>query len=110
MDAQNEKVVRAGEAFSQVKAGIDASIKGVEAIEENANKDDILGEMRFLENLFNNIISKAKASKSPSLLYLKDNVAEEIISRQNTDLQKIVVNSHILEEYTNIPICSDLFL
>ena len=65
---------------------------------KDANKDDILGEMRFLENLFNNIISKAKASKSPSLLYLKDNVAEEIISRQNTDLQKIVVNSHILEE------------
>lgn len=40
MDAQNEKVVRAGEAFSQVKAGIDASIKGVEAIEEKTIKLD----------------------------------------------------------------------
>lgn len=40
MDAQNEKVLRAGEAFSQVKAGIDASIKGVEAIEEKTIKLD----------------------------------------------------------------------
>ena len=40
MDAQNEKVVRAGEAFSQVKAGIDASIKGVESIEEKTIKLD----------------------------------------------------------------------
>ncbi len=40
MDAQNEKVVRAGEAFSQVKAGIDASIKGVEAIEEKTIRLD----------------------------------------------------------------------
>ena len=40
MDAQNEKVVRAEEAFSQVKAGIDASIKGVEAIEEKTIRLD----------------------------------------------------------------------
>ena len=42
----------------------------------DANKDDILGEMRFLENLFNNIISKAKASKSPSLLYFTTKLHE----------------------------------
>ena len=65
---------------------------------KDISKNDILNEMRFLENLFDNIIAKAKTSKSPSLLYLKDNVVEEIISRQNVDLQKIVVNSHVLEE------------
>lgn len=40
METQNEKVERAGEAFSQVKAGIDASIKGVEVIEEKTIKLD----------------------------------------------------------------------
>ena len=65
---------------------------------KDISKNDILNEMRFLENLFDNIIAKAKTSKSPSLLYLKDNVVEEIISRQNVDLQKRVVNSHVLEE------------
>ncbi len=40
MAAQSEKVERAGDAFSQVKAGIDASIKGVEAIEEKTIKLD----------------------------------------------------------------------
>ena len=40
MDTQNEKVEKAGEAFSQVKAGIDASIKGVESIEEKTIKLD----------------------------------------------------------------------
>ena len=65
---------------------------------KDATKDDILQEMRFLENLFNSIINKAKTSKSPSLLYMKDNVIEEIISRQHIDLQKIIVNSHVLEE------------
>ncbi len=40
MGAQSEKVERAGEAFSQVKAGIDASIKGVEAIEEKTIRLD----------------------------------------------------------------------
>ena len=63
----------------------------------DAKKEDILNEMKYLENLFDSIIVKAKTSKAPSLLYIKDNVVEEIISRQDVDLQKIVVNSHILE-------------
>lgn len=65
---------------------------------KNATKEDILSEMKHLEEVFSSIITKAKTSKSPSLLYLKDNVVEEIISRQDVDLQKIVVNSHVLEE------------
>lgn len=65
---------------------------------KNATKEDILAEMKHLEEVFSSIITKAKTSKSPSLLYLKDNVVEEIISRQDVDLQKIVVNSHVLEE------------
>lgn len=66
---------------------------------KNAKFDDILTEMHYLEDLFKDIINKAKLSKSPSLLYFKDNVVEDIISRQSTYLEKIVVNNHILEEY-----------
>ena len=66
---------------------------------KNAKFDDILTEMHYLEELFKDIINKAKLSKSPSLLYFKDNVVEDIISRQSTYLEKIVVNNHILEEY-----------
>lgn len=65
---------------------------------KNAKKEDILEEMRFLEDLFCSIVDKAKSTKAPCLLYVKDNVIEEIISRQHTDLQKIVVNSHVLED------------
>lgn len=65
---------------------------------KNAKKEDILEEMRFLEDLFCSIVDKAKSTKAPCLLYVKDNVIEEIISRQHIDLQKIVVNSHVLED------------
>ena len=40
MDIQSDKVERAGEAFGQVKAGIDASIRGVESIEEKTIRLD----------------------------------------------------------------------
>ena len=63
-----------------------------------ASVDDILAEMKYLENLFKSIINKAKSSKSPCLLYAQDNIIEEIISRQNTSLNKIIVDNHVLEE------------
>lgn len=75
--------------------------------------DDILAEMNYLEREFDNIINKAKSSKSPCLLYTKDNVIEDVVSRQTTDLKKIVVDNHILEqelsEICNVEYDKDVF-
>ena len=65
---------------------------------KDANVNDILAEMRQLEQLFENIINRAKTSKAPCLLYLKDNVIEDVFFRQSTNLKKIAVNTHVLEE------------
>jgi ribonuclease G len=66
---------------------------------KDANIEDILEEGKYLVELFEEIINKAKTSKSPCLLYFKDNIVEDVILRQNTELKKIVVNNHLLEEY-----------
>ena len=75
--------------------------------------DDILAEMNYLEREFDNIINKAKSSKSPCLLYTKDNIIEDVVSRQTTDLKKIVVDNHILEqelsEICNVEYDKDVF-
>lgn len=80
---------------------------------KNADINDILAEMNCLEKEFENIINKAKSSKSPCLLYMKDNVIEDIISRQTTDLKKIVVDNHVLEkemsEICNVEYDKDVF-
>ena len=65
---------------------------------KDVSSEEILAEMKYLEGLFDSIIEKAKLSKAPSLLYIKDNIIEEIISRQTTCLNKVVVDNHILEE------------
>ncbi len=65
---------------------------------KDAKKDDILAEMRCLENLFDEIVKKAKSSDAPCLLYLKDNIIEDVLARETTCLDKVVVDNHLLED------------
>ena len=63
-----------------------------------ADLEDIADELKTLQALFDNIIAQAKTAKAPCLLAAKDNALQEIIIRNQKNLQQIVVNSHILEE------------
>ena len=63
-----------------------------------ASKDKILEEMDFLQKEFDSILEKAKKSKAPELLLSKDNALDEMIEKSGDCLQKVVVNTRILEE------------
>lgn len=60
--------------------------------------DDIIKEMQDLKTLFLQILAKAKSSKAPCLLLAKDNILQEVISRNLQSLQRIVVNNHLVKE------------
>ncbi len=62
------------------------------------SEQDIIDEIEYLKNVFKDIVAKSKTSKSPCLLYSKDNILQEIICRSANDIKKIIVNNHIVEE------------
>ena len=64
---------------------------------ENEKSDIILEEMNKLKCLFSNILEEAKKAKSPAILYVNDNVIEDIINHNKDYLNKITVNTHVLE-------------
>ena len=64
---------------------------------ENEKSDIILEEMNKLKCLFSNILEEAKKAKSPAILYVNDNVIEDIINNNKDYLNKITVNTHVLE-------------
>ncbi len=64
---------------------------------ENEKSDIILEEMNKLKCLFSNILEEAKKAKSPAILYVNDNVIEDIIINNKDYLNKITVNTHVLE-------------
>lgn len=57
----------------------------------------IAQEMVELRNIYENIRIKARNAKAPSLLYAKADILFELISRNSSSLNKIVVNSHNVE-------------
>lgn len=64
---------------------------------ENEKPDIILEEMNKLKYLFSNILEEAKKAKSPAILYVNDNVIGDIINNNKDYLNKITVNTHVLE-------------
>ena len=70
----------------------------VRTFAKQAKKEDILAEIKSLQNLFDDIMAKAKKAKEPCLLLAKDNAAQEMICRNYDYLKKVVVNTRILEE------------
>ena len=64
---------------------------------ENEKSDIILEEMNKLKCLFSNILEEAKKAKSPAILYVNDNVIGDIINNNKDYLNKITVNTHVLE-------------
>ena len=76
---------------------------------KDAKKDDILAEMRCLENLFDEIVKKAKSSDAPCLLYLKDNIIEDILARETTCLDKVVVDNHLCF-FFGFAFCRNIFI
>lgn len=64
---------------------------------ENEKSDVILEEMNKLKCLFSNILEEAKKVKSPAILYVNDNVIGDIINNNKDYLNKITVNTHVLE-------------
>lgn len=62
-----------------------------------ADKDSIIEELKNLQNLFDEIISKAKRAKAPCLLAAKDNDLQEMLTRNIQTIQSVVVNNHLLE-------------
>jgi len=64
---------------------------------ETASDDEIISEMQLLKKRFNDIITKAKSIKAPAILWSNDFNVVDIVNRKGEDLQKIVVNSHLME-------------
>ena len=64
---------------------------------ENEKSDIILEEMNKLKCMFSNILEGAKKAKSPAILYVNDNVIGDIINNNKDYLNKITVNTHVLE-------------
>ncbi len=60
--------------------------------------DKILGESKVLESAFADVINKAKSAKAPEKLFCRDNALTEMINRNISFLQTVVVNSHLLED------------
>lgn len=85
----------------------------VRTFAEKAKKEDIADEIKNLQQLFDNIMMKAKKEKAPCLLLAKDNALQEMICRNADGLQKMVVNNHLLEnEFKNTVLteyCKDAF-
>ncbi len=65
---------------------------------QEADKNDIISEAKELKELFNEIMSKAKSVKSPSVLWKKDTSLQDMIIAHKKTLQKIVVNNHLWED------------
>ena len=65
---------------------------------QEAEKNDVIEEIKALQDRFNEIISKAKASKAPMELWKKDSAVEEMIARNEKYLEKVIVDNHLLEE------------
>lgn len=65
---------------------------------QEALKEDIIEEIKLLQNRFDELMSKAKTSKAPLELWKKDTSAEEMIARNDKTLEKVVVDNHLLEE------------
>lgn len=65
-----------------------------------ATADDtaIKSEMTKLQELFKDIIGKAKNAIAPALLYKRDCGLDEMLVRNADSLRKITVNNHILEQ------------
>ncbi len=61
------------------------------------SEQDIVDEIEYLKNVFKDIVAKAKKAKSPCLLYARNNILQEIIYRNVDNIEKIVVNNHIVE-------------
>ena len=64
----------------------------------DAQKEDILKELKILQSVFNNILIRVKNLKAPALLFTNDNYLDEMIKRSQSCSLKIEVNSHILEK------------
>ena len=60
--------------------------------------EDIVEEMEILRSQFDDVRQKAKTAKAPAVLFEKNTVLADNISRNAKFLQKIVVNDHNLEE------------
>lgn len=62
-----------------------------------ADRASIVEELKKLQDLFDEIIAKAKSAKAPCLLFAKDNDLQEMLTRNEPFLQRVVVNNHLLE-------------
>ena len=65
---------------------------------QEATEDEIVAEIKLLQNRFAEIIAKAKTLKAPAELWKKDSCLEDMIARNDKYLEKVVVNTHLLEE------------
>ncbi len=66
-----------------------------------ADKNEILAEAAYLKQVFEEALVKAKNSKAPHLLVVKNNLLQELICQYKYNLQKITVNSRLLQEELN---------
>lgn len=68
-----------------------------------ASKEDILNEKKALEDKFEAVLARAKQETAPCLLAAKENILKETVCRNLNTLQRLVVNSHLIEqEYAGI--------